>query len=46
MAGVVCEDGEILAADVIIVGLASCCSGRKADPRLGFNWNATHGLEQ
>ncbi|KZC06602.1 hypothetical protein WN55_10513, partial [Dufourea novaeangliae] len=41
--GVVCEEGDALAT---IVGLAGCCNGRNADPKLGFNWNATHGFGQ
>jgi len=42
--GVVCAEGDALAT---IVGLAGCCNGRNADPKLGFNWNAgTHGFGQ
>ena len=41
--GVVWDDGVVLVA---IVGFTGCCSGRNADPRLGFNWNATQGFEQ
>lgn len=43
--GVVCAEGDVFEA--IIVGLAGCCNGRNADPKLGFNWNAgTHGFGQ
>lgn len=41
--GVVCAEGNAL---VTIVGLAGCCNGRNADPKLGFNWNGTHGFGQ
>lgn len=41
--GEVCSEGDV---QVTIVGLTVCCSGRNADPKLGFNWNATHGFEQ
>ncbi|KOX75913.1 hypothetical protein WN51_12343, partial [Melipona quadrifasciata] len=39
----VVREGDVLAT---IVGLAGCCNGRNADPKLGFNWNATHGFGQ
>lgn len=41
MVGVVSEADDPL--DITAV-LAGCCSGRNADPKLGFNWNATHGF--
>lgn len=41
--GVVCEEGDTA---VTIVGLVACCNGRNAEPKLGFNWNATHGFGQ
>lgn len=44
VAGVIWDEGDTLVVTRVV--LVGCCSGKNADPRLGFNWNATMGFGQ